>query len=108
MDKLKTGKGWDRIYANHIKYSGAGFRNSVCKFFIKILSQKYVPQLKLRGEIRPVINGNKLDRENSNNYRPIISSSMFLKVFEYTLLSYLEIYIPKESHQFAYRRNDGR
>ena len=92
---------------NHKKYSGVGFRNLVCKFFNKILSHKYVPQSMLRSEIRPVSKGNKLDREISNNYRPIMNSSMFLKVFEYTLLPYLERYIPIDSHQFAYRRNTG-
>ena len=107
MDKLKSGIGWDGIRANHIKYSGIGFGNLVCKFFNKILSHNYVPQSMMRGELQPVIKGSRLDRKKSDKYRPIMNSSMFFKVFEYTLLTYLERYIPIDSHQFAYRRTTG-
>lgn len=88
MDKRKFGIGWNRIHANYIKNSGLSFCNLLCKFFNKILGHTIFSN--------PVF-----------CYEPILNSSMFFKVFEYTLLTYLERYIPIDSHQFAYRRTTG-
>ena len=107
VKRLKLGKGWDQIHVNHFKFMGPIFENLVCKFINRILSHNFVPREMLKGEIRPVTKSDKLDRESSENYRPVMNSSAFLKVFEYILLPCLERFLKIDSHQFGYRRDTG-
>ena len=105
--RLNLGMGWDQIHTNHLKYSGPIFQNLLCKFFNKILSHSFVPRLMLRGEIRPVLKGDRVDKGSSANYRPVMNSSVILKLFEYVLLPFLEKLLNVDSHQFGFRKNTG-
>ena len=44
IDKINVGLGWDKIHANHLKFSGQIFRNLLCKIYNEFLSHEYLPQ----------------------------------------------------------------
>ena len=105
IDKIKVGIGWDGVSNNHLKYSGPIFRNLICRFFNKLISHNFVPKSMLKGEIRPRVKNNMASKTSSENYRPILNSSNFFKMFEYCLLPILNRYLKLDSCQFAYRQN---
>ena len=59
----------------------------------------------LKGEIRPIIKNANSSRNVSKNYRPVMNSSNFLKIFDYCILSSLGCYIMPNVHQFGFRKN---
>ena len=107
IHSLKIGLGWDGIHANHIKFAGPVFINLLCKFMNKLLTHSYVPTNMIYGEIRPVIKSKILGKGDSENYRPVLNSSMFLKVLEYCLQPILLDSLKLSNHQFGYRKDTG-
>ena len=105
--ELNIGLGWDGIHANHLKFSGMVFRNLFLKFLNIILNHSYVPQRMAYGEIRPVIKNNALNKQDSENYRPVMNSSVLLKTFEYCLLPFLKKHLKINRLQFGFRENTG-
>ena len=89
IEKINPGLGWDRIHSNHFKLSGPVFRNLISKLFNKFLSHNYLPRPMLEGQIRPVLKSGSSSKTDSANFRPIMNSSNFLKIFECCLLPYL-------------------
>jgi hypothetical protein len=59
----------------------------------------------LSGEIRPIIKDPLGDKNSSDNYRPIMNSSNFLKLFEYCLNVTYQKKIRLNSRQFSYRKH---
>ena len=59
----------------------------------------------LRGVITPIIKDRFGDLSNADNYRPVMSSSVFLKVFEYCILNRIEPYIRLNDRQHGFRTN---
>ena len=55
--------------------------------------------------INPRVKDKYGDVSNSNNYRPVMSSSVFLKLFEYCLLQKIEKSIKLNDRQHGYRSN---
>ena len=104
---LNSGYGWDEIHANHLKFSGPIFQNLIGKFFNKCISHNYVPVPMIYGEIRPVIKCKALGKGDSNNYRPVMNSGMFIKVLEYCLLEKITDKIRLNKHQFGFRKQTG-
>jgi hypothetical protein len=107
INSLKIGLGWDCVHANHLKYSTDIFRTLLCKLFSCFIGHSHTPKWLLRGEIRPTIKSASCDKSISNSYRPIMNSSTFLKVFEYSVLPYLKRYLMISKRQFGYRSNVG-
>ena len=94
INSLNIGIGWDQIHANSLKFSGAVFRNFLVKYFNKLLDHAFMPKDMIYGEIRPVIKSKTSSKNDSDNYRPVMSSSALLKIFEYILLPFLKnIYV---------------
>ena len=56
----------------------------------------------LHGEIRPIIKDKKVCKSKLENYRPIMNSSVFLKVFEYLLLPILQKYLAPSKQQVGF------
>ena len=67
----------------------------------------FVPKDMLAGQIRPILKNNKLCKTKSNNYRPIMNSSVFLKTFEYTLLPILSKALKLNDQQMGFRNNSS-
>ena len=107
MIRLKLGRGWDQIHVNHLKLIDSIFENSICSFIVRILSHNFVPLELLKGEIRPVIESDKLNKECSENYRPVMNSSATSKVFGIILLPCFEWFINIDSYQFSFRWSTG-
>ena len=103
--RVKSGCGWDGIHSNHLKYSGPVFRNYLLKFFNKLLSHGFVPIKMLRGEIKPRVKNTSASKATSKNYRPIMDSSIILKILEYCILPKAESFLSVDVCQFAYRKN---
>ena len=105
IHSLNVGLGWDGIHANHLKFAGPVFINLLGKFINMLLKHSYVPTSMLYGEIRPVIKSKVLGKGDSDNYRPVLNSSMFLKVLEYCLQPILFNSLKLSNHQFGYRKD---
>ena len=103
ISRLGSGLGWDGIHSFHLKYSGREFRSFLGRIFVKFVSHSYLPKDMLLGEIRPIIKDYSVCKTTSENYRPIMNSSNFLKVFEYCLLPSLTRNLRLNSHQFGFR-----
>ena len=61
----------------------------------------------LGGLIKPIIKNSALGKSDSGNYRPIMNSSNFLKIFEVILKKFLQCHIRLNNRQFGFRENTG-
>ena len=107
ISQLNVGLGWDGIHANHLKLSGRVFKNLLFKFFNTLINHSFVPERMAFGEIRPVVKNASLGKHDSDNYRPVMNSSMFLKILEYCLLPILSKNLQISNWQFGFRQNTG-
>ena len=57
----------------------------------------------LLGVINPTVKDRHGNLGDSNNYRPVMSSSVFLKLFEYCLLEKIESFINLNDRQHGFR-----
>ena len=64
-----------------------------------------MPRRMLQGVINPRVKNKFGDAHDSGNYREIMSSSYFFKVFEYSILPLLKNYTNIFPQQFGYRPN---
>ena len=55
----------------------------------------------LKGRTRPAVKFTSGKKTDSQNYRPVMNTSIFLKVFEYFLLPQLEKHLEIDQRQFA-------
>ena len=104
---LKCGQGHDGIHSNHLKYSGPIFRKNLNMLFLQFIKHSFIPRKMLSGEIRPIIKNNKACKTKSDNFRPIMNSSVFLKVFEYCLLPILSSNLHLHDLQMGFRDNSS-
>ena len=63
----------------------------------------YIPLCMLRGVITPIIKDRFGDLSCSDNYRPVMSSSVFLKTLEYCLLVKIEPWLTPNDRQHGFR-----
>ena len=103
IDKLNMGMGWDKIHSNHLKFSGPVFKNLLSKLFNKFLSHHFVPEQMIGGQIKPVLKGKSSSKVQSSNFRPVMNSSNFLKIFEYCLQPFLLRHLRLNNLQFGFR-----
>ena len=59
----------------------------------------------LQGVITPIIKDTLGDMTSSDNYRPVMSSSVFLKLLEYCILHKIEPNIKLDDRQHGFRTN---
>ena len=107
ISQLNMGLGFDGIHSNHLKFGGKVFKNLIMKFLNKLLNHSYVPKRMAYGEIRPVVKNANMGKHDSDNYRPVMNSSMFLKILEYCLLPILTKNLRLSNCQFGFRENTG-
>ena len=104
IDSLNCGIGFDKIHSNHFKYAKYGLDWFLSRLFSAFLSHSYIPKAMLKGEIRPLVKDRFGDLTSLDNYRPVMISSNFLKLFEYCLLPMLESSFKLNFRQFGFRR----
>jgi len=102
IDRLNNGWGNGNIHSNHLKFSGFSFRLVLSRLFSSMISHGYIPKDMLKGQIKPVIKNKNLGKDNSDNYRPVMNSSMLLKLFEYCLLPVIQDKLKLNPLQFGF------
>ena len=91
LDSVNSGIGYwlGYVHSEHLKLGGKVFGNLLCEFYNKIILHEYVPRSMLSGEIETVFKNNSGIKSDSDNFRPIMSSSSIFKFLESCLLSIL-------------------
>ena len=107
IGRLNMGQSWDGVHSQNLKYVGDQFVVVLGRIFASLLRHGYLPKQMLLGEIRPTLKDNKVSKSDSSNYRPVMNSSILLKVFEYCILPILERNITLNSRQFGFRKHTG-
>ena len=102
---LKPTIGYDNIHANHLKICSTLFMELISNIFTSFIIHNYVPVEMLKGIITPIIKDRYGDLSKIDNYRPIMSSPVSLKVFEYCLLDKISPYIALNDRQHGFRDN---
>ena len=107
IKNLNATIGPDNIHANHLKFAP----NELCVFFSKFLSScfrhSHLPEAMTEGVFLPLIKDEFGDRESSDNYRPIMSSSVFLKLTEFAIKSKIEKYLLTDERQFGFKKESS-
>ena len=102
---LKPGLGCDSIHTNHLLCSPDSFLDLIAKLFSACIIHGYLPLDMIKGTINPLVKDAHGDLSNSDNYRPVMISSVFLKLFEYCLLQKIEPYFTFNDRQHGFRPN---
>ena len=91
---LKPVLGFDGIHSFHLKLCPDSFFELISMFFLSYMVHNYIPLDMLKGVITPVI--------KDKNYRPVMSSSIFLKVLEYCIFHKIghRIHLNERQHGF--------
>ena len=101
IDKLNNGKATDEygLSSEHFKAAKPVIVPVLTRLFNKILKEKNIPESFKTGIITPVLKKGK-DPKEMGNYRGITVSSVFGKLFEYAILSKMDL--PQSDHQFGF------
>ena len=100
---MNTGIGFDDIHSWHLKLSPPICYELISMLFFSFLVHNYMPYDLLFGVIVPIIKDKFGNLESSDNYRPIMSSSVFLKIFEYCILYKIKPHINLCDYQHGFR-----
>ena len=100
---LKPSIGHDNIHSNHLILAPDVLIEILAKFFLACLIHSYLPFDMIYGIINPVIKDFYGDLTNSDNYRPVMLSSVFLKLFEYCILNKISGYFRFNDRQHGFR-----
>ena len=90
IDRLNKVCGHDMLHSSLLKWASEDYLDNLSIFVNCCLLHCYIPKDLLKGEITPIIKGNKGNLTSSQNYRPIIFSSNIFKIFEIHILDVLE------------------
>ena len=72
-------------------------------FINSCLQHSYIPDNVSCGIISPLIKDKLRDQSVVENYRPIMNSSVFLKVFEYIILSKIYMFLGTNDRQHGFK-----
>ena len=100
--KVNMGTDINGIDTRCVKYAGPRFRKLVLRFLKSCLRHGFTPEPMLYGCIKPILKDGKLCKTKSENYRPIMSSSVFLKILEYMLLPIMTKFLKPNDRQMGY------
>lgn len=105
IKKLKPSVGMDGIHSNHLKFCPDSCVNLIAELYSSFSRHFHVPVNLLKGIITPTVKDRFGDLRNSDNYRPVMSSSAFYKLLEYCLLSHIEPHVTLNDRQHGFRSN---
>ena len=103
IDKLKCSIGHDFIHSNHLKYSTELFRVILAMLLSSFIIHSYIPAEVISGVINPTLKDPYNCLNESGNYRPVMSSSVFLKILEYCILFRINDFIILNDRQHGFR-----
>ena len=101
--KLNPASDLDEIHTNHLKFATENTILFITFLFNSILSHSHLPKRFLRGKIRPEIKNKLGNKSDSDNFRPVMISSNFLKLFEYCIQPFLVRALKIHDNQFGFR-----
>lgn len=102
---LKPSLGPDFIHLYHLKNGTDKLFNLLAKFLNSCLMHNFIPDSILKGVIKPIIKNDKGDLNDLSNYRPVMSSSIFLKILEHFILKRLKLFVNINDRQHGFRAN---
>ena len=102
---LKCSIGMDGIHSNHLKFCTELVRELISTLYGCFVTHHYVPMNLIKGMITPTVKDTLGDLSSSSNYRPVMSSSVLLRLFEYCLLKRITPYIELNDRQHGFRQN---
>ena len=77
----------------------------ITNIFSSFVLHSFIPLVMLKGVITPIVKDKFGNMTSSDNYRPVMSSSIFLKLFEYCILAKIDPYIQLNDRQHGFRKN---
>ena len=104
---LKPYNGIDDIGSQHLKNATNNFYKLLTLSFNACLWHTYLPQGICNGIMVPLLKGKFKDPSKLDNYRPIIKSSIFLKVLEYLLLPKISRYFKSNDRQHGFKKSSS-
>ena len=102
---LKPSIGYDNIHTNHLKLTSVVLEKCIANLFSSFVLHGYMSCDILKGIINPTVKDRYGDMNSSDNYRPVISSSVFLKLFEYCLQEKIKNIVSLDDRQHGFRVN---
>ena len=105
IGSLKTEIGFDNIHSSHLKLCPQICLELISMLFFSFLVHNHITISLSKGIITPFIKDKFGDLSNSDNYRPVMSSSVLLKVLEYCILHKIEPGISLNDRQHGFRHN---
>jgi hypothetical protein len=104
IKSLNPGIGLDGIHSNHLKYAPLVLKDFLSRLFTSFLLHNILPLNMIEGQIKPIIKNKLNDKKLSSNYRPIMCSSILLKLFEYCILDRVEEKMILNCRQYGFRK----
>ena len=104
ISKLCTGKSYAGfIRAEHILHGSPKLTVHLHILFNAMLQHSYVPTLLLRGNISPLVKNRDGNVSDSNNYRAITLSSIFIQMYESLQRAKFAYFFPQSDYQFGFK-----
>lgn len=103
VQSMNLSIGPDGVHVNHLKYAPYSLFKTLTIFINACVIHNYLPKLITAGVISPLIKDRNGDVHDIKNYRPIISSSVFLKLIEYCILQRIKHYLSYNERQHGFR-----
>ena len=91
------------IHSNHLKFCSDRYIDILAKMLSSFLIHAYIPKDMMQGTIIPTLKDRFGSMSDSGNYRPVMSSSVFLKVLEYCILFQITPFVKLNDRQHGYR-----
>ena len=82
IQRLNPGASHDHVHSNHLKFCGLSVVTFLKCFYNSIILHSYIPPSLLTGLINPRVKNKFGHLNESNNYRPVMTSSVILKCLE--------------------------
>ena len=102
IKKLKIGIGHDGIHTLFLRNASDDFLIYLSSFFNACLRHCYFPSELLKGDIVPTIKDRGANVTESSNFRPVMKSSILLKLIEHHILEILKEKVHFDPRQFGF------
>ena len=105
LKSLKRGKscGVDGLAAEHFIYAHSISHVFLSLLFNCFIHHGYLPVDFMKTSIVPIVKNKTGDTSDKNNYRPIALVTAVSKLFEISILQFLEIYLVTHDQQFGFK-----
>ena len=102
IDKLKRGRDFNNIQHQHLLHADYTTIRLIALQFSTYVRNGCIPLNMLKGKITPIIKNKLGDKSSSENYRPVMKSSILLKMLEYCLLDKIKSNINLRQEQYGF------